>query len=256
MVERFKELLRVLGISQKALAEAAGVHPNSLTEFAKGRTKTLSQEILVYLNTEYSVSLNWLVYGRGKMFGGYAVTSKPLGLPDPVSSLARPERKVIGDLIALLANRPDRSIVSSRQSEEYSHSDLREVGLVASIAAGNPMEAIEHPEEIYLLPRKMFKRKGKLFLLRVRGDSMTGAAILDGDLAVMERVEDAEQLRNGEIVAISLDGAATLKRFLRDNGSIILRAENKAYPDRVVTAREFPILWGRFVGLVRREVES
>lgn len=249
MVDRFKELMKTIGISQKALAEAVGIHPNSLTEFAQGRTKTLSQEVLVYLNTEFGVNLKWLVYGKGDMF--LTETSHGYRPPlNPLASLDKPERKVVEELIAVLAKHG--APVAPSKSEAYPHKDFREAGLIASIAAGNPAEAIEHPEEVFYLPRKLFRQHGKLFMLKVRGDSMIGAGIYDGDLVIMERVEDIHAIPSGQIIAITLDGAATLKRLLRSNGDFILHAENPNYPDRELTAKEFPVLWGRFIALVRQ----
>lgn len=254
LADRVSVVIEHVGLSQKAFAEELGITPGYITDVLKGRSG-LSQVILLKIREKYGINLHWLLTGEGTPFVETEAIMKVRPLPDPLAGLGPKQRKVVEDMIAVLG-KGEVQPSGGRQREAYSHSDLREVGLVASIAAGDPIEAIEHPEEVYLLPRKIFRQKGKLFLLKVRGDSMVGAGIFDGDLAVMERMQDAERLRDGEIVAISLDGAATLKRFLRDNGSIILRAENKAYPDRVVTAREFPILWGRFVGLVRREVES
>ena len=247
--EKFSRLLESLGISKVLAAKELGVTKTAISDITNGRVQKLSGTMIELLKVKYNVNPQYWDSEIAPMFLAASNADARQRANEAIDHLGAKERKLLEELIDILQARPAKS-------EQYSHAESREVGLVASIAAGNPIEAIEHPEEVYLLPRKIFRQKGKLFLLKVRGDSMVGAGIFDGDLAVMERLQDAEQLRGGEIVAISLDGAATLKRFLRDNGSIILRAENSAYPDRVVTAREFPILWGRFVGLVRREVES
>jgi repressor LexA len=84
-------------------------------------------------------------------------------------------------------------------------SDAVEVPLIGQIAAGGPVDAVELAEDSYALSRRLVGQ-GTLFMLRVRGDSMTGAAIIDGDLVVVRQQPAAE---NGEIVAAQLDGTAT-----------------------------------------------
>lgn len=77
--------------------------------------------------------------------------------------------------------------------------------LIGQIAAGLPVAAVELAEETFLLPRRLVGR-GTLFMLRVRGDSMTGAAIADGDLVIVRHQQAAE---NGEIVAAQIDQSGT-----------------------------------------------
>jgi repressor LexA len=104
-----------------------------------------------------------------------------------------------------------------------------EVPLIGQIAAGVPVDAIEVAEETFLLPRRLVGR-GLLFMLRVKGDSMTGAAITDGDLVVVRQQEVAE---NGEIVAARLDRdgtcEATVKTLERHSGHVWLMPHNPAY---------------------------
>ena len=89
-------------------------------------------------------------------------------------------------------------------------------------------------------------RGQKTFALRVRGDSMTGAQISDGDLAVLEMREP----RTGEIVAALIDGETTLKRYVVENGRPYLKAENPAYPDLMPS--EELIIQGVMVALIRK----
>lgn len=86
----------------------------------------------------------------------------------------------------------------------------------------------------------------RTFALRVQGDSMTGAAIVDGDLVILEVREPAD----GDIVAALIDGESTLKRYVVNRGKPYLKAENPAYPD-LLPAREL-VIQGVMVGLVRR----
>lgn len=108
---------------------------------------------------------------------------------------------------------------------------LAHVPLVGSIQAGNPKLAAEMSEDSFPLPRALVG-KGDLIMLSVRGDSMTGAAIADGDWVVVRRAPDAE---NGEIVAAMLesditDGAeATVKTLRKQDGHVWLMPQNPAY---------------------------
>ena len=85
------------------------------------------------------------------------------------------------------------------------------------------------------------------FALRVRGDSMIGAHILDGDLVILEQ---SKEVHNGDIVAALIDGETTLKRYLVDRGRAYLKAENPRYPN-LIPARELKVQ-GVMVSLVRK----
>jgi len=85
------------------------------------------------------------------------------------------------------------------------------------------------------------------FALRVRGDSMMGAHILDGDIVILEQSKD---VHNGDIVAALIDGETTLKRYVVDRGRPYLKAENPRYPN-LIPARELKIQ-GVMVSLVRK----
>jgi repressor LexA len=103
----------------------------------------------------------------------------------------------------------------------------RALPLVGEIAAGGPLLAEDNVEE-YLAVPELIERRGADFLLRVKGDSMIEAGILDGDIVVVKREQTAE---NGDIV-VALAGTdetvdeATVKRFFRENGRIRLQPEN------------------------------
>src|SRR6266540_1143520 len=103
---------------------------------------------------------------------------------------------------------------------------LLKLPLVGQIAAGGPLLADENIEDHIAVPERL----GGDFLLRVKGESMVNAGILDGDLLVVQRTQDA---RNGEIV-VALAGddesadEATVKRFFREEGRVRLQPENDA----------------------------
>src|SRR5437899_4066746 len=88
----------------------------------------------------------------------------------------------------------------------------------------------------------------RMFALQVRGDSMIGAHIVDGDIVILE---DRKEVRNGDIVAALIDGETTLKRFVIEHGRPYLRAENPRYPDQR-PAHDLRIQ-GVMVSLIRRQ---
>lgn len=144
--------------------------------------------------------------------------------------------------------RQPRTIVKAPGSPPRSESDEVEVPLIGQIAAGVPLDAVEVAEETFLLSRRLVGH-GTLFMLRVKGDSMTGAAITDGDLVVVRQQQTAE---NGEIVAAQLDrsGAAeaTVKTLQRLDGHVWLMPHNPAY--QPIPADDAVIL-GKVVAVVR-----
>lgn len=97
----------------------------------------------------------------------------------------------------------------------------RKLPVIGRIAAGKPIEAIAHPDELDVL--SVAKSGREYFALQVRGDSMIDDHIRDGDYVIVERRPTA---RNGETVVALLDGGATLKRFYREGGRIRLQPAN------------------------------
>lgn len=100
-----------------------------------------------------------------------------------------------------------------------------DVPLVGRIAAGTPITAEQHIEDVMRLPERL-TGTGNLFMLEVHGDSMIDAAICDGDYVV---VREQHEAINGDIVAALLDNEATVKTFRNDNGHVWLIPHNPAY---------------------------
>lgn len=104
------------------------------------------------------------------------------------------------------------------------------VPLLGRVAAGSPITAIENLEGyVAYLPR--FGDSEELFALRIRGDSMTGAGIFDGDIVIVEKTPEAQ---NGEIVVALIEDEATVKTFYREKGHIRLQPENPEYEPIIV----------------------
>jgi repressor LexA len=118
------------------------------------------------------------------------------------------------------------------------------VPVVGHIAAGSPITADEHVDDILTLPRELTGR-GSVFGLRVRGDSMIDAAICDGDIVVVKQQPEAH---SGQIVAAMIDGEATVKVYRRRNGHVHLEPRNPQYD--VIDGDEAAIL-GIVVSVLR-----
>ena len=123
---------------------------------------------------------------------------------------------------------------------------MRDVPLLGRIAAGSPILATEDVEDVYQLPASLVGR-GPVFMLKVKGESMIDAGILDGDLVVIERGGSPS---NGEIVAALIDGEeATVKRLRRSGTKVILEPANPALTP--VTYDSGVEVIGRVVSVIR-----
>lgn len=125
---------------------------------------------------------------------------------------------------------------------------VRHVPLVGDVAAGTGVLAAEHVDELVPMPED-FVGAGECFMLRVRGDSMIDAGILDGDYLVARVQPTAE---NGEIVVAGIPGdEASVKTYLRRRGKVVLRPANPALDDMEFDPEDVRI-YGKVVSLLRR----
>jgi repressor LexA len=125
---------------------------------------------------------------------------------------------------------------------------VRHVPLVGDVAAGTGVLAAENIEESVPMPED-FTGAGQLFMVRVRGESMLDAGILDGDYVVVRQQPTAEA---GEVVVAGIPGEeATVKTLQRRRGKIVLRPENPRFDELVFDADEVQI-YGKVVSLLRR----
>ena len=104
------------------------------------------------------------------------------------------------------------------------------VPVVGTVAAGTPILATENITDAFPFPMRFVGNK-ELFMLKVKGESMINAGILDGDFVICERRETA---RNGEQVVALIDDSATVKTFYKENGHIRLQPENDALKPIIV----------------------
>lgn len=132
---------------------------------------------------------------------------------------------------------------------EYLENDdeVVKVPLLGKVTAGNPIEAIERPDETFALPAELLGTRKEIFTLKVSGESMINVGIYDGDILIVERQNTA---RNGDtVVAMNKDNEATVKTFYKEDGYFRLQPENDTMDPIILD--EVTIL-GKVVGLYRK----
>ena len=126
-----------------------------------------------------------------------------------------------------------------------SDDDVCRIPVIGRVAAGSPILAEENTETVLPLPAELVG-DGELFVLRVRGESMINAGILNDDYIVVRKQPDA---RNGEIVVALVEDEATVKRFYKENGHFRLQPENDNMEPIIVPE---VVILGRVVSLLRK----
>ena len=132
---------------------------------------------------------------------------------------------------------------------QFGQSEQEGIPILGAIAAGGLIEPFTDVVEELDLAKSMFSPQ--CYALRVNGDSMIDAHIVEGDIVVMEPVKEPKSLKNGKIVAARVEGeGTTLKRFYRKGKQIILEAANAAYAPIQVAATQVQVQ-GTLVGIWR-----
>ena len=132
---------------------------------------------------------------------------------------------------------------------EYSKNNdsVVEVPLLGKVAAGNPIEAIENPDNYFSLPKELIPQNNEVFTLEVNGESMINVGIFDGDIVIVKKQNVAN---NGEIVvALTEENEVTLKRFYKEKDHIRLQPENDTMAPIILP--NCTIL-GKAIGLYRK----
>ncbi|GLQ26889.1 transcriptional repressor LexA [Sulfitobacter pacificus] len=143
-------------------------------------------------------------------------------------------------------DRPDAN--PPAEAQPVGVAEALNVPVMGQIAAGVPIEAINHMTHSVTVPNGMIAGSGQHYALEVKGDSMIDAGINDGDVVVIRETSTAD---DGDIVvALVEDHEATLKTFRRKGGSIALEAANPAYETKVFPSHLVKVQ-GRLVGLIR-----
>ena len=129
--------------------------------------------------------------------------------------------------------------------DSVTRKELIDIPIIGKITAGKPILAVENVEDTFTIPLNFTKPKNELFMLKVSGSSMIEAGILDGDLAIIEKVNTCN---NGDIVVALIENEATIKRFFKEKGFIRLQPENSTMSPIIV---EDCSILGILVGIYR-----
>lgn len=125
--------------------------------------------------------------------------------------------------------------------------DVVSVPLLGKVTCGNPIEAIEFPDEYITLPTFLLPKKEEVFTLRTEGMSMKNVGIYDGDIVIVKRQKTA---KNGDyVVVLDENGCTTLKTFYKENGYFRLQPENETMDPIIVDKVE---ILGIAIGLYRK----
>ena len=141
------------------------------------------------------------------------------GAYDHVAALKKKGRLTNGD-------KRSRTLGVIGEPEKKEAETFIDVPIIGTVAAGRPILTEENWDGTFPVHSSMVKQTSNYFMLKVRGDSMIQAGIIDGDFALIEKRDTAQ---NGEIVVAVVDEAITLKRFFKENHRVKLQAENPNY---------------------------
>ena len=179
---------------------------------------------------------------------GYSPSLEEIGSRFGLSSVAT-VHKHVSKLVekGMLRRVPNVNRSIEPVEQEAAGARVARVPLLGSVAAGKPIEAIEGNETLDV-PRSLVPARGKVFALRVVGNSMIDEQIRDGDFVIVEGRQKAE---NGEVVIALVDGeCATVKKLYQENGRVRLQAANPEIPPIYIQAGDLRVR-GVVTGVVR-----
>jgi len=146
------------------------------------------------------------------------------------------------------ARRPSAAAAAAAPAASHHEAASIELPVMGRIAAGTPIEAIQHASHNVAVPAAMLAARARHYALEVKGDSMIEAGINNGDIVVIQEQPTAQ---NGDIVVALIEGEeATLKTFRRRGTTIALEAANPAYQTRIYHDHQVRVQ-GKLVGLIR-----
>ena len=176
-------------------------------------------------------------YARHRALPSYASIGELLGLRSKSSVAALVARL---KLAGFIDSTPDRRLAPTRQFFQRPLAS-------EPVQAGLPNPVDDAPADALTIDDYLIEHPSQTVLVRVKGDSMIDAGILDGDLVVVEKTASAKR---GDVVIAIVDNQFTLKRLDLDRGRFVLKPENKAYP--VIRPEGTLEIFGVMVGLVRK----
>ncbi|MCL2154065.1 MAG: transcriptional repressor LexA [Leptospirales bacterium] len=258
--ERLHIILKTLNLTQIDFAESIGTTQPTLSRQLKDIHK-IDKQVALAIQAVHNISAEWILTGKGEMFLPTSPQyQKQAAVPNSrrdriIAELSQAEQTEINDYIEYRATRAGVDI-SKIKEPPVKYADVQDgidVPLLGRIPAGIPMLAEENIEEMLHVPSAFLPRRKKdFFAVTVRGDSMIGAGIIDGDIAILEKiVSPRDEISNGDIVAALIDGEATLKRLFFVGDKAELRAENPKFKTIPITKKDFVLIQGKAVLLVR-----
>ena len=138
-------------------------------------------------------------------------------------------------------------LVDNEYNEKVETEEVVSVPLLGKVSCGNPIEAIENPDEFFSLPASLVPARESIFTLKCSGDSMINVGIYDKDIVIVQKQNIA---RNGDIVvAMTDEGEVTLKTFYKEDGYIRLQPENDELSPIIL---ENCTILGKAIGLYRK----
>lgn len=180
------------------------------------------------------------------------------GIPPTISEIAKALRVKSKNAVAKLLTKLESLNLIKRDGTARGIKVFDEFGneiqygawsapVVGTVPAGSPILAEENIETWVSLPHSFLRGRKDVFLLKVRGDSMIGAGILEGDLVV---VRPSREARNGDIVVALLHDEATVKRYIDIKGRAYLKPENPKYEN--IHPQDEWTVQGKVVGVIRQ----
>ncbi|MCX7749707.1 MAG: transcriptional repressor LexA [Clostridia bacterium] len=145
-----------------------------------------------------------------------------------------------------IVNGKQKPIAPAQVEEFFSRRELVDVPIVGKVTAGQPILAVENIEDTFPLPID-YTQNSTVFMLKVQGDSMVEAGILDKDLVLVKQQSTAS---NGDIVVALIDDEATVKTFYKERDYVRLQPENQ-YLDPIIVKENLSIL-GKVIGVFRK----
>lgn len=188
-------------------------------------------------------------------FNGYPPTYREIGKKFDISSTFGVKRHIDalikkGFLASESNTSRTLSIIESgiAGSAPISNPEFVNLPVVGRVAAGQPILAEENIEGTFMIDRSLLSKKDECFGLKVKGDSMINAGILEGDLVIVSPQKEA---LNGDIIVALLRDEATLKRFMLHGNEVYLKPENENYSNIPINNYEDFSIIGKVIGVFR-----
>lgn len=225
----------ILKLSVSLYAQTMNVKDVTVYSWESGRT-SVPQDVLARLEREQGISAGWMLTGQGEMMIG---TAAPFSSPiDVLETHLRSMRELLKDL------RETSPEVMASAPRRKPPATVRIPMLSLGVSAGSPVESADTIEGEIDLGEMLLEHPESTYFIRVVGDSMTGAGIMDGDTLI---VDCSLTPKSGQIVIARVYGELTVKRYITKGREAHLRAENKRFKDIAINeGMDFTI-----VGVVR-----